>query len=168
MQKNFKTLLNIIKAFVLDVDGVLTDGNLLLLENGELGRRFNTKDGHALQAAVAAGFTVALVTSARAENLRTRFKALGVHEVYLDSRDKEEALKEFSTVYGIEPQHLLYMGDDLPDLPALRLAGIAACPADAAHEIKAACIYVSPFGGGQGCVRDVIEQALRVQGKWEK
>ncbi|MDQ3112471.1 MAG: 3-deoxy-D-manno-octulosonate 8-phosphate phosphatase [Bacteroidota bacterium] len=166
MSVNFKQRLNKVKAFVFDIDGVLTDGTIQFNSDNTTSRSFNARDGFALQRAVNEGWTVAIISAAKDENLRQRFKNLGLQEVYLGALDKEETFKEFTTVYGFAEEEVLYMGDDLPDLLAMRRAGIPCCPNDAASEIRDMCVYVSPFKGGNGCVRDVIEQVLRLTKKW--
>lgn len=166
MSENFKQRLSKIKAFVFDIDGVMTDGKIYLNSDNTTGRMLNAKDGYAISQAVKNGFTVAIISFAKEENLKTRLLGLGIHEVYLGSYHKEETLKEFAAVYGIEFDEMLYMGDDLPDMLAMKRCGIASCPYDAAHEIREISQYVSPFKGGEGCVRDVIEQVLRLNGKW--
>ncbi|TND05898.1 MAG: 3-deoxy-D-manno-octulosonate 8-phosphate phosphatase (KDO 8-P phosphatase) [Bacteroidetes bacterium] len=167
MEKNFKQLMREIKALVFDIDGVLTDGSLMLFENGELGRSFNTKDTYAIRRASDAGLITAVISYASTDNLRGRLQSVGMKEVYLHCTDKKEKLGEFCLAYDLDPSTVLFMGDDLPDLQAMLSCGLPVCPADAAHEIKAICPYVSPYPGGRACVRDVIEQVLRVQGKWE-
>lgn len=168
MDKNFKEQLREVKAFAFDIDGVLTDGSLLILENGETARSFHVRDSYALRRAADAGFTIAIISYARSEDLRTRFKAIGVKEVYLSCSNKVEALEELCLAYDLQEKEVLYMGDDTPDMAAMLRCGAATCPSDAAHEVKAISVYVSPFAGGKGCVRDVIEQVMRVQGKWNK
>lgn len=166
MSLNFKQRLNKIKAFVFDIDGVLTNGKINFLSDNSTSRSFHAKDGFALQRAIQEGFIVTIISAAKDENLNTRFKALGLQEVYLGSLNKEETFIEFTTVYNLQNDEVLYMGDDLPDLLAMRRAGIPCCPNDAASEIREMSVYVSPFKGGEGCVRDVIEQVLRLNQKW--
>ena len=166
MSLNFKQRLNKIKAFVFDIDGVLTNGKINFQSDNSPSRSFHAKDGFALQRAIQEGFIVTIISAAKDENLNTRFKALGLQEVYLGSLNKEETFIEFTTVYNLQNDEVLYMGDDLPDLLAMRRAGIPCCPNDAASEIREMSVYVSPFKGGEGCVRDVIEQVLRLNQKW--
>lgn len=155
-----------IKAFILDVDGVLTDGTVLVTETGEQLRRFNIKDGYALQLAVKRGYYVVAVSGGRSKGIELRLKGLGIKEVYLGLDSKIETCRIFLQSKGLEPGQALYMGDDIPDLPALQLAGLKVCPADAAEEIKSVCDYISPKKGGEGCVRDIIEKVLKVRGDW--
>lgn len=166
MSKNFKSLLNNIKAFAFDVDGVLTDGKITFLSDTQVGRTVYARDAHAIQHAVQQGYTVVIISAARDEMLRTRYQRLGMQEVYLGCTDKEVTLKEFAAVYDLHYDNILYMGDDVPDYNAMKLAGVATCPYNAAHEIREICHYVSPEKGGEGCVRDVISQVMRLHGKW--
>lgn len=163
---NFKEKLRHISAFVFDIDGVLTNGKIFLNADNTTSRAVNAKDGYAIQRAVKEGYTVAIITYAKDPILKERFQALGVSAFYPGSIDKEDDLKDFSTVYNIPEDQILYMGDDLPDYLAMKRCGVATCPDDAAQEIRALCDYISPLKGGEGCVRDVIEQVLRLHGKW--
>lgn len=164
--KNFKELLGHVKAFVFDVDGVFTDGTIILHPSGELLRTSNTRDGYAVHVAVERGFPVAIISGGKSESVRKRFQGLGVTDIYLGAIDKLEALNDFRFKYGLELSDILYMGDDLPDYEAMQKVGIPTCPRDAAPEIKQISRYISSFDGGKGCVRDVIEQVLRLNGKW--
>lgn len=166
MSENFKTRLNKIKAFAFDVDGVLTDGKITFLSDQAVARTVYARDAHAIQLAVQKEYIVVIISAARDEMLRTRYLRLGMQEVYLGCTDKEVTLKEFAAVYGLEYDNILYMGDDVPDYNAMKLAGVAACPYNAAPEIREICQYISPEKGGEGCVRDVIAQVMRLHGKW--
>lgn len=152
--------------FVLDVDGVLTDGGLYLVE-GFFTRKMNTKDGFALIKAIQKGYMVSVITGGRNPLVAERLKSLGVQDVYLSCDDKKEALEELINIYDKDPQHMLYMGDDLPDYPAMQMVGLPTCPNDAVQDIKDTCKYISPIEGGRGCVRDVIEKTLKIRGDWE-
>ncbi|HTF02925.1 MAG TPA: HAD hydrolase family protein [Bacteroidia bacterium] len=163
---NFKEKLNAIRAFVFDIDGVLTDGTITIHSNDTVSRTVFARDAHAIQHAIHQGYLVAIISAARDEMLKTRYLRLGMNEVYLGSTDKEITLKEFAAVYSLEYDNILYLGDDVPDYNAMKLAGIAACPNDAVHEIREISAYVSTYKGGAGCARDVIEQVMRVQNKW--
>lgn len=160
---NFKQRLKNIKAVVFDIDGVLTDGKITIHSNNTISRSFFARDGQAIMDATAAGISVAIISAARDESLRTRYLSLGMKEVYLGCTDKEVTLKEFAAVYGFHYDEIMYMGDDLPDYNAMKLAGIAVCPYNAAIEIREICTYVSPFNGGEGCVRDVLRQLIDVR-----
>lgn len=165
---NFKERLKDIKAFVFDVDGVFST-NVFLHPNGDMLRSMNTKDGYALQYAVKKqGFLTGIITGGYSESVKERFKAIGVTDVYLKSNDKFEDFEDFIYKYDLKPHEVVYMGDDLPDYEVMKAVGIPTCPADAAEEIKAISVYISDKKGGEGCVRDIIEQVLRAQGKWVK
>ena len=155
-----------IKAFILDVDGVLTNGMLLVTETGDQLRQFNIKDGYALQLAVKKGFKIAVVSGARSKGVEARLRGLGIVDIFLGLDSKLEVYTEFLSKNGLKPEQVLFMGDDIPDLQVMKLAGLAACPADAVEEIKAVCDYISPRKGGEACVRDVIEKVLKVQNLW--
>lgn len=155
-----------ITAFVFDIDGVLTDGTVLVLDNGLQARRMNIKDGFALQMAVKKGYTVKIISGGNSPQVLDRLDKLGVKDVQMSVQDKAVMLENWMTAQGLKKEQVLFMGDDLPDLAAMQLAGFAACPADAVPEIKAVCMYISPLSGGEGCVRDVIEKVLRINGHW--
>lgn len=156
-----------VRCFIFDVDGVMTDGSLLILENGEQLRRMSIRDGYALQLAVKKGYRLCILSGARQTGVQKRLQGLGIRDIFTGVENKKEKLDEYMKRHELERNAVLYMGDDLPDLEAMRLAGLPACPADAAPEIKAVCRYISPFGGGQGCVRDVIEKVLKLNHHWE-
>lgn len=166
MTQNFKELLNNVKAFAFDVDGVFTDGNVVLHPSGELIRTTNTRDGYAVHVAIERGFPIAIITGGNSQSVKDRFKGLGVTDIYQGVTDKVEALEDFRFKYGIELSEILYMGDDLPDYEVLKKVGIPTCPADAVPEIRGLSVYISNYSGGKGCVRDVIEQVLRLNDKW--
>ncbi|MCG8698933.1 MAG: HAD-IIIA family hydrolase [Bacteroidales bacterium] len=164
---NFKEKLNKVKAFAFDVDGVFTDGTVYLMPGSrEFMRAVNIKDGYAVQHAVKAGYKIAIISGGKSEAIRERFTNLGVQDIFLSSSYKMDPYREFKEKYGLTDDEILYMGDDLPDYEVMNKVGIATCPSDAAYEIKELSIYVSPSHGGKGCVRDVIEQVLRLQDKW--
>ncbi len=158
-----------IRAFAFDVDGVFTDGGILCDLKGELYRTFDAKDGFAVRMAVMNGFPVGIITGGRSVSITERFKTSGVpaSDVFLGSRKKTEDFEAFCAAHGLTPSQVLFIGDDIPDIPVLRLAGIAMCPSDAVDEVKAVCDVVSPFPGGRGCVRHAIETAMKSQGKWQ-
>jgi len=155
-----------VTTFIFDVDGVLTTGDVLAAESGELLRTFNIKDGYALQLAVKKGYHVCIISGGKGQAMEKRFDELGIPDVYLGVHDKVEVFQNYLEIYGLDADEVLYMGDDIPDLKVMRLVGVATCPADAAEDIKAICKYVSPFNGGKTAARDVIEKVLRIQGKW--
>lgn len=164
--ENFKSLLPNIKAFLFDVDGVLTDGSVTLMPDGEQVRIMNIKDGYALQLAVKKEYKIAIISGGRSEMVRKRLNGLGITDVYLGVSDKVDAFKEFLEIHQVQPHEILYMGDDIPDHDVMKRVGVPTCPKDAAPEIKNISIYISTKKGGKGAVRDVIEQVLKVQGKW--
>lgn len=155
-----------IKALVFDIDGVLTDGSVILLPSGEQIRKMSVKDGYALQLAVKKGYHVGIISGGSSEESKKRLQGLGIHHIYIKSRNKLEDLKEFLSIVNCNLHEALYMGDDIPDFEVLKHVGIASCPLDAAIEIKEVSHYISPLGGGNGCVRDVIEKVLRSQKQW--
>lgn len=163
---NFKEGLKEIKAFAFDVDGVMSSPLVYLHPNGELMRSMSTKDGYAVQYAVKQGYPIAIITGGNTESVAERFRGLGITDIYTSSFDKPVDFEDFLYKYGLKHKEVLYMGDDLPDYDVMKSAGVACCPADAVEEIKTVAHYVSPFPGGEGCVRDVIEQVLRLQGRW--
>lgn len=166
MEKSYKEFLSQIKTFIFDVDGVLTDGSILISTHGELLRSMNIKDGYAIKYAITKGFSICVISGGKNEGVRHRLRNLGVTDIYLGCENKQEQLDEFMDVYHIDPQEVLYMGDDIPDIPPMEMVGVACCPQDAAPEVKEVSQYVSHKKGGKGCVRDIIEQVLKVQGKW--
>lgn len=166
MEKNYKEYLKDITTFIFDVDGVLTDGNIQVSTDGELLRTMNIKDGYALKTAQKEGFHVCIISGGKNEGVRKRLRDLGITNIYLGIQDKVEQLVEFMDIYDVKAENILYMGDDVPDLYPMKLVGLPCCPQDAVPEIKHISRYVSHKKGGKGCVRDVIEQVLKVQGKW--
>ncbi|MCQ2064602.1 MAG: HAD-IIIA family hydrolase [Bacteroidaceae bacterium] len=160
--------LNAIKAMVFDVDGVLSCDVMQLSPDGDPVRTVNVKDGYALQLAVKMGLRLCIITGARVASVRKRFEGLGITDVYIASSVKIRDYREFMARYGLKPEEVLYMGDDIPDFQIMKECGLPCCPADAVPEIKAMSKYVSPFEGGRGCVRDVVEQVMKVQGRWLK
>ena len=163
---NFKEELSKVKAFVFDVDGVLSDSKITLHPEEGLMRSMNIKDGYAIQYAIRKGYHLAIITGGNSENVKMRFSSLGVKDIYIKSRNKMDDLGDFMDRYGIGAGEILYMGDDLPDYEVMKQVGFPTCPADADSEIKEISVYISEKKGGEGCVRDVIEQVLRLQGKW--
>lgn len=163
---NFKEGLKIVKAFAFDVDGVLSSPEVYLHPGGELMRSMNTKDGYALQHAVRRGYPIAIITGGKTEAVGERFRGLGITDIYLGSSCKIDDYKDFLFKYGLKDEEVLYMGDDLPDYEVMKKVGVPCCPSDAVEEIKSVADYISPFSGGKGCARDVIEQVLRLHGRW--
>lgn len=155
-----------IKALVFDVDGVLSRETIPVSSSGEPMRTVNIKDGYALQLAVKCGLHIAIITGARNEAVKLRYKGLGINDIYIGASVKKDCLDELVLMYDLKPEEMLYMGDDIPDYEVMQFCGLPVAPADAAVEIKQISKYISPVRGGEGCVRDVVEQVLRAQGKW--
>lgn len=166
MEKSFKELMNDITTFVLDVDGVLTDGTIHVTQNGEMLRNMNIRDGYAMKAAVENGYNVCIISGGKNDGVRIRLNNLGINEVHLGVHDKVVILQEYLKNYNIDASQVLYMGDDIPDYWVMQQVGLPSCPQDAVPEIKSVSRYISHKLGGQGAVRDVIEQVMKVQGKW--
>ena len=161
-----ENLLKNVTAFIFDYDGVMTDGTVYMDSNGDPLRTSNVKDGYALQLAGKLGYHLAVISGAVVTNITKRLNMLGVTDVFTGIPDKVVKLEEYMEQYGLKPEQIVYVGDDIPDLPVMRRVGVAACPADAAPEIRQICHFISERPGGRGCVRDIIEQTLKVQGKW--
>jgi 3-deoxy-D-manno-octulosonate 8-phosphate phosphatase (KDO 8-P phosphatase) len=163
--ENYKQKLRNIKVFIFDVDGVLTNGDVYMIDE-QLVRVFNSRDAYAIQYAVKNGYKIFVITGGRNKAVKERLTDLGVTEVRMQASNKLKVYDELRTQYGFSDAQVLYMGDDIPDHEVMEIVGVSACPQDAAVEIKALSDYQSPFNGGRHCVRDVIEQTLRVQGVW--
>lgn len=162
----FKEELTKVKAFVFDVDGVISAATQVLSSDGETVRTSNLKDGFALVYAIRNGYPIAVITGGKTIEVINRCKKLGIKDVYIGSLRKLPSLYDFLEKNNLKAEEVMYMGDDLPDYPAMKAVGVPVCPKDAAHEIKAISHYISDKNGGDGCVRDVLEQVLRAQGKW--
>lgn len=163
---NYKTLLPKITTFIFDVDGVLTNGKVLITSQGEMYREMDTKDGYALKCALVQGFKICIISGGTNEGVRDRLKALGVYDIYLGAHHKGEPFQDLLDSYNLSPDEILYMGDDVPDIEVMKQVSVAACPQDAVADVKEISNYISHKKGGEGCVRDIVEQTLRVQGKW--
>ena len=168
MEISYKQLLPKINTFILDVDGVLTNGMLTIMPNGEMVRHMNVKDGYAMKNALNKGYRVCIISGGTNEGVRTRLAALGIEDIYLGAHNKIKQYQTLVEKYNLKPENVLYMGDDVPDYPVMKIVGLAACPNDAVREIQEVSKYISDKKGGEGCVRDVIEQVLRVQQKWNE
>jgi 3-deoxy-D-manno-octulosonate 8-phosphate phosphatase (KDO 8-P phosphatase) len=164
---DYQSKLKQIKAFAFDVDGVLTNGMVLVSESGDLLRSYNAKDGQAIRMAVEHGYKVAIITGGVSPTIPKRFHPMGVFDIYLKSYDKLPDFEDFCAKYNLQPNEVLFVGDDIPDIEIMQHCGLACCPADAVPEVKAAAHYISSQAGGDGCARDVISQVMKVQGKWE-
>lgn len=157
-----------VKGFIFDMDGVLTNNDLLVTEAGELLRKMNVRDGQAIKWAVEAGYPVCVITGGRSDGAKLRLNNLGVEEYYSGVKDKNVAFQSFIQRSKLQPLEVCYMGDDLPDMPVLRKVSFSCCPADAVPEVKAICDYISRYNGGAGCVREIIECVMKLQKKWPK
>ena len=169
----FTTYVNIlsrfkaIKTFVFDIDGVLTDGTLLILKDEQMARRMNIKDGYALQLAVKKGYRVVILSGGTSQEAKERLQRLKLTDVFMQVENKHQFLKEYVTENNLSWNEILFMGDDIPDYNCMLLAALACCPADAAPEIRSISKYISVYKGGEGCVRDVIEKVLKLNGNWD-
>jgi 3-deoxy-D-manno-octulosonate 8-phosphate phosphatase (KDO 8-P phosphatase) len=166
MEKNFKELLHDVRCFVFDIDGVLTDGSLMVQSDGTMLRRMNIKDGYALRLAAQKNYEIFIISGSKQDGSAARLKNLGIEHVFTGVENKLAQLENLMLRTRTRPDEILYMGDDMPDLDVMKICGLRTCPADAVHQIKSICQYVSPFKGGEGCVRDVIEQVLTLRGEW--
>lgn len=162
----FKEKLSQVKALVFDVDGVLSHATIPLYPDGEPMRMVNIKDGYAIQHAIKKGLHIAIITGGNSPAVRLRFERLGVKDIYMSSKTKMEDLNHFLEKYQLDKEHVIYMGDDIPDFHVMNYVGIPVCPSDATPDIKGIAVYVSPFAGGEGCARDILEQVMKAQGKW--
>lgn len=160
------TTLKTVKCVVLDVDGVLTNGEILVTEKGEQLRTFNVKDGYAIQYAVKQGLLIFVITGAKSLGVQKRFEALGVREVHIGIIDKLGLLSSLLEKYNISKEEVAFLGDDMPDYACMTYVGSAIAPADAVDDIKKICHYISNKKGGEGIVREILEKILKLQGKW--
>lgn len=160
--ENFKK----VTTFVFDMDGVLTDGTLLVISGTEWLRKMHIKDGYALQLAVKKNYRVVVLSKSNSEPVKERLYLLGITDVFMKISNKKEKLQEYIRDNKLLPEQVLFMGDDIPDYSCMQLAGVPCCPEDAAIDIKNISKYISPYKGGEGCVRDVIEKVLKLNGKW--
>jgi len=163
---NVLELFKKITTFIFDIDGVLTDGTVLVLENGLQARRMHIKDGFALQMAIKNGYNVLILSGSNSPQIIQRLEKLGITDIHMSVMDKKEFIADYITKNNLSKEQLLYMGDDLPDLPAMSIVGLPVCPADAVNEVKDAVQYISPHNGGNACVRDVIEKVLKLNDHW--
>ena len=166
--ENYLNKLHAIKCFVFDVDGVLTDGKVLALESGEQARNFLVKDGYGIERALLAKYIVAIISGGKQKGVKKRLEFLHIEHIHLGVKNKIEVFNTLCEDNKIKPEQVLYVGDDLPDYDVMKLVGLPCCPADATQEIKDIALYVSDKKGGEGCVRDVIEKVMKVQGTWRK
>jgi 3-deoxy-D-manno-octulosonate 8-phosphate phosphatase (KDO 8-P phosphatase) len=155
-----------VKCFAFDVDGVLTDGSIILMDDGQMARSMNTKDGYALQLAIKNGYHIIVISGGGNEGVKNRLNKLGITEVYINAENKQQVLTAYLQANNLQPADVLFMGDDIPDYNAMKMAGLPCCPEDAAPEIKNISKYIAGPGGGKGCVREVIEKVLKLNGHW--
>ncbi|MFD0992043.1 KdsC family phosphatase [Tenacibaculum geojense] len=167
MDKSYKEIFPQIDTLIFDVDGVLTNGMVTVYPNGEMLRHMNIKDGYALKAAVKAGLRVCIISGGTNEGVRKRLENLGLTDIYLGAHNKINQYNELLEKYNLKPENILYMGDDIPDVPVMKKVGMPCCPNDAVREVQQISAYISDKKGGEGCARDVIEQVMRVQAKWD-
>lgn len=166
MEDNYKAYLQHITTFVFDIDGVLTEGLVMITSDGELLRSMTVRDGYAIKTAIRKGYRVCAISGGLNKGVTSRLNGLGITDVFLGVEDKLTQLLAYLETHAIRAENVLYMGDDIPDLSPMRHVGLPCCPNDAVAEIKEICSYISHKNGGKGCVRDVIEQVLKVQGNW--
>ena len=166
LENSYKKKLNHITTFIFDIDGVLTDGKVYIPDTGDLMRSMHTKDGFAIKTALKKGYRVAIISGAQDENVIRRLKYLNISDIFIKIQDKLPVYKKYLEDNNLHPNEVLYMGDDIPDIPVLINAGLSVAPRDAVQEVLDTVDYISHKNGGETCVRDVIEQVLRVQGKW--
>ena len=163
---NYREKLQHITTFIFDFDGVLSEGKIWVLPDGEQMRATNVKDGFAMQYALRKGYRIAIISGGVGESMRLRYRNFKGIEIFLKVSDKVAVFQEYIEKNKIDPKEVLYVGDDIPDYELMKICGLKCCPADACTEIKEIAEYISFAHGGQGCVRDVIEQTLRAQNRW--
>ena len=167
-KRNFKEVIADVEAFIFDVDGVMTDGGIIPLADGDFIRKYNAKDGYALAYAASHGFNIGVISGGFGKTLESRLNRLHIEHKYLNCMDKIAAIDDFVTKTGVSRENVIYMGDDIPDLECMRAVGMPVCPADSASEVLECSRYVSEYEGGRGAVRDIIEQVMRAKGLWAK
>lgn len=158
--------LSLIKTFVLDVDGVLTDGTLLAFNSGEQARAFHIRDGFAIRHALRKGYRIAVISGREEEGVRKRLESLDIRDIFLGVDDKMKIFNTYINTYRLDPNHIAYMGDDVPDAEVMRRCAVAACPADAARDVREISNYTTTLNGGKGAVRELIEDVMRTQNVW--
>lgn len=163
---NVLSLFQPIKVFIFDIDGVLTNGQLLVTEEGGLLRSMNVKDGFALQLAIKKGYEIVVISGGDSSAAKYRLEKLGLRKVFISVGDKAALLQHLMQENNWQREEMLFMGDDIPDMECLQICGLQTCPKDAVSEIRSLCSYISPFEGGKGCVRDVLEKVMKLQGNW--
>lgn len=162
----YHKMLNEITTFILDVDGVMTNGQVLVTDEGNMLRSFNIKDGFAMQLAVKLGYKICIISGGNSSGVIKRLEGLGIKDIYMKVHEKLPVFKSYISDKNLKADEIAYMGDDLPDYNLIKQVGLKCCPADASHDIQEICDFVSSYPGGGGCVRELIEKVLRAQGKW--
>ncbi len=157
-----------ITTFIFDVDGVMTDGTVHSFADGEHARTFYIKDGYAIEKALQSGYNIIVISGGFEKGVHNRLTFLGIKDIFLGVKDKLTLFDEYKKEKNLDEDQILYMGDDIPDYKMLKRVGLPTCPNDAANDIREICKYISPFNGGRGAVRDVIEKVMKSQGKWLK
>lgn len=165
-EENILAAFKSIKTFVFDMDGVLTDGSLLILNDTEWVRKMDIKDGYGMHVAANNHYRMVVISGSTSEESKKRLEHLGVNDVFMGVPNKKVLLLNYMKEHGLNPSEVLYVGDDIPDYGCMDIVGVSCCPADAVNDIKQVVKYISPFNGGHGCVRDVIEKVLKLNGKW--
>ena len=163
---NYKSLLTEVNTFIFDYDGVMTDGRVILQHDDPPLRTANVRDGYVLQLAVRLGYNVVVISGGFSKSMDNRFDTLNIKDAFTGVKDKVKVFEKYTKDKNIDPENVVYMGDDIPDIRVMKRVGVPVCPADAAEEVKAVSVYISDKKGGEGCVRDIIEQVMKVQGKW--
>lgn len=166
MSNHYLRLLPKISTLIFDVDGVLTDGKITIMPNGDQIRKLNAKDGFAIQLAIKKGLRICIISGGHAVSVKMALERLGIEEVYMGVKDKLACYNDIKVMYDLQDEHIMYMGDDLPDYEVIQQVGVGCCPNDAAREILDISKYISDRDGGKGCVRDIIEKVLRAKGEW--
>ncbi len=166
MKENYKLTLRNITTFIFDIDGVLTNGQILVTSEGELLRSMSVRDGFAFRRAIEEGYHICMISGGKNEGVKKRLYNLGVTHIYLGIDDKVTQLNRFFKEHQIKPENVAYMGDDIPDTYPMKIVGLPACPQNAEPEVKQIAVYVSHRNGGEGCARDLIEQVMKIQNKW--
>ncbi len=163
---NYKTLLTGVNTFIFDYDGVMTDGRVILQHDDPPLRTANVRDGFILQLAVKMGYNVVVISGGISRSMDNRFDTLNIRDAFTGVKNKVEVFEKYIKERSINPENVVYMGDDIPDIPVMKRVGVPVSPADAVEEVKEVSVYISDKKGGEGCVRDIIEQVMKVQGKW--
>jgi len=163
---NYKEKLLKVNTFIFDYDGVLTDGKVIINSDGDALRTANVKDGYAMQLAIKKNYRIAIISGGYSESMKHRLETLKIKDVFLGVDKKIDVYNQYIETHNLENENVLFMGDDIPDYEIMLKVGVPSCPSDAVEEIKRIATYISHQTGGNGCVRDIIEQVLKVQGKW--